>query len=587
MPPKKTKKNSSEQLEEYLYNRPTFESWKKIGYNPRFGTLIPLSSLRSKRNQGIGDFADLHLFKDFSKKIGSSIIQLLPINDMGQSKVPYSSISAFALDPVYIALDEIPEIKENRSEAVNQYFEKNWHTIVEQKNQEFLDVDKIRVFKFGVLYKVFWDFINRNRPSNTTRWRAFQSYIYSNQYWLDDYAIFRTLKNQFKWIPWKDWPVEYRDRYPEVLNKFKHDNYHEILFVKFIQWTAYEQMVHAHNHCRRENILIKGDIPLQVDFESADVWAHKNYFNLDVCAGAPPDQYSKMGQNWGSPTFNWDNLGNDNYIWWRKRLEYATNFYDIYRIDHIVGIFRIWTVPITEEYPRGKPSGWNAFYAPEDNGNEDNKPIWENHGKSLLKMMIESTEMLPIGEDLGNIPYVCRYVMKNLGIPGYKVLIWERDWSQPGAPFVPTENYDYLSMATTTTHDFWSLPGYWLHREDHPDRAKEQNSDIKALWKFVTGKTEPDTDYSDNFHREMLDKIFHCNSIFLIIPFADLWGKIPKIYGVDINADRINDPSNPERSANWATRIPLDIEDFPKNKSIKNLMDYIDQLAISSGRIVK
>lgn len=581
----KKKTNPDEKLEEQFRSYPTWNTWKKTGIGKRFGALLPLSAFRSARNQAIGDFADIPLFMELMKKLGGSIIQVLPINDMGRGKTPYSSISAFALDPVYIALDEIPEMKEDRSGELNEYLKNNWHVINEEKTAPSLNVDRIRAFKYGALYRIYRDFVNRNRPWNTPRWRAFVSYLNSNTYWLDDYAVFRTLKNKFQWASWEQWPLHYKHRDPNALEQLKKEDFDEILFHKFVQWTAYAQMVDAHNQCREEGVLIKGDIPLLIDFESAEVWARQEYFNLNACAGAPPDQYSTMGQNWGSPTYNWDAVCKDNYVFWRKRLEYASHFYDIFRIDHVVGLFRIWTYPNTPEYPKGKPAGWNGYFDPEDPGKGIHKPVWESHGKSILKMMVESCEMLPIGEDLGTIPYVCRKVMKDMGVPGYKVIIWERDWSEEDAPFYDPDEYEYLSMATTTTHDFWTMPGYW---EVEFETAEEEEEHVKAkkdLWKFLMGRKKFKDEYTDDLHEALLKKLFNSNSVFLIMPFSDLWGKVEGLYGEDLRYDRINDPSDPGRELNWTGRLPIDLEDFAEDPRLQYRIDAIRSLAEDSGRV--
>ncbi len=575
---------SGKNREEQFAGLPTASQWEKIGCQPRFGTLIQLVSLRSKRNQGVGDFEDINAFGDLLGHMGGSIIQLLPINDMGRGKTPYSSLSAFALDPLYIAIDQIPEMKEDRSDGINSYLRANWHTVDEQKASRQVDVDRIRAFKFGALYQLYRDFVDRNRPWNSERWRGFLSYVANNRYWLEDYATFRSLKNTLGWTSWNDWPEPYRYRHHDAISQYRRDHADEIQFFKYVQWMAYTQMVDAHNRCRKDGMHLKGDLPLLVDYESSDVWAHPQYFNRDVCAGAPPDQYSTQGQNWGSPTYNWDNLCRDNYLWWRKRLEYASHFYDIFRIDHIVGLFRIWTYPITLEHPRGTPAGWNGYFDPEDPGGGHHKPIWESHGRNLLDMMVRSSTMLPIGEDLGTIPRACRQVMAEMGIPGYKVIIWERDWQEEGSPFFNPDEYDYISMATTTTHDFWTMAGHYEHREADEKEQESLETQKKDLWKFVMGRKKYSQEYTDDFHWSLLEKLFSSGSIFVILPFQDLWGKVPGLYGDDVNYDRINDPSNPSRDSNWSGKFPLNIEDFASHRDLASRIDKIRGMVRDTGR---
>ena len=568
---------------------PTYKAWKKIGTNRRFGTLIPLSQLRSRRNNGVGDFADLEAFGDFCKTIGCSIIQILPINDMGRGETPYSSLSAFALDPIYIALDRISEVTgEDRSKEMEEFLTENKERIWNLKIKERIDFDNIRKYKLEVLKIAYNDFIKKHTGAKDEVSKSFEKFKKDQEYWLADYSLFRTLKEKYNWESWETWPTATKDRTKRQLTRMFKQYKEEIDFYSYVQWIAFNQLNKARKKLVEQGIFIKGDLPLLVDYESSDVWKHNDFFNLKVCAGAPPDQYSELGQNWGMPTYNWENMQKDDFNWWRNRLKYAENFYDIFRIDHVVGLFRIWTIPITEEFPRGKKAGMNGYFDPQDKGKGPHKLIWLKHGKTLLDMIVESTEMLPIGEDLGTIPYVCRYTLKELGIPGYKVIIWERDWDdrKNNFPIIPVNEYPYVSMSSTTTHDFWTLAGWWETENADEEVAKEDEQAKNMLWKFAGFNSKRSKNYSDRLHRAIMNKIFHSNSIFMILPFNDLWGSASGLFNQDPINDRINDPDLPTKPQNWTGKMPIEIEDLAKHPVMAERIGFIKKMANESGRIV-
>ncbi|MCD4783747.1 MAG: 4-alpha-glucanotransferase [Candidatus Eremiobacteraeota bacterium] len=589
-----------EKLEEKFRKYPTYKAWKQVGLKPRFGILMPLAQMRTKRNSGVGDFADLQAFGEFCKSIGCTILQLLPINDMGRGKTPYSSLSAFALDPIYIALDNVSELKKGqRSEEMEKYLESNKEKIYSLKAKKRIDYDNIRKYKLDALQIAYNDFIKAEKEAGLERWQDFEKFRKDNEYWLPDYALFRALKEKYMWDPWEKWPGGTRTRSKRRLPALLKEHAGEIDFYSFVQWIAFDQMKSAQKALLEMGIYLKGDLPLLVDVESADVWGHPEYFNTEVCAGAPPDQYSLMGQNWGMPTYNWEKLAEDNNTWWRKRLQYAENFYHIYRIDHVVGIFRIWTIPITQEFPRGKKSGEQGYFDPADKGLKENKKIWEEHGSTILNMLVESSNMLPIGEDLGTIPLVCRKTLSDMGIPGYKVLIWERDWTnrEKEFPFIPPEEYPYLSMSTSTTHDFWTLAGWWIHRpgtvsengdiapEIEKMKAKDEEELKNALYKFLVGEGEKPKAFTEKLYKAVMHKLFHSGSIFLIMPFQDLWGVAYGLYGEDPEGERINDPDKPHLPENWTGKMPLEIESLHLHPSMTDKIDFVRRLAGESGRI--
>ncbi len=198
-----------------------------------------------------------------------------------------------------------------------------------------------------------------------------------------------------------------------------------------------------------------------VSRDSADVWVHPEFFKLEFAAGAPPDMYTALGQRWGMPTYNWDKIWADGYRYLKDKLKYAQEFYDILRIDHVVGIFRIWNIPYNEPQEN---QGLNGFFDPQD------KNKWEGHGKKILSAMLGSTNILLCAEDLGVIPKVCPKTLKEFGIPGSDVQRWVKDWKAKH-DFLAPKDYRVLSVAMLSTHDTTNWPAWWKNEAGTVDEA--------------------------------------------------------------------------------------------------------------------
>ncbi|MDR2731918.1 MAG: 4-alpha-glucanotransferase [Fibromonadaceae bacterium] len=287
------------------------------------GVVVPLFSLRSRESVGVGEFADLVPFGQWAKKCGLDLIQLLPVNDTGEEPSPYSARSAFALNPVYIRLQEIEgatEILGSKPAEENKKF-------AEQPRIPYVDVVR---YKRHALRMIF-DKKKKDIIAN----EHFQKWIEQNE-WVRPYAVFCALKVENSEASWKEWHKKDKPKESDVI------------FQKWMQWVAEEQFLKAVGELNKLGVRLKGDIPILINEDSADVWHYPQYFSLDNRAGAPPDMFCYSGQNWAFPTYKWDNLEKDNFSWWRARVRHAAKFYHAYRIDHVLGFFRIWVVPETE-----------------------------------------------------------------------------------------------------------------------------------------------------------------------------------------------------------------------------------------------
>jgi 4-alpha-glucanotransferase len=287
------------------------------------GVVVPLFSLRSKESVGIGEFSDLIPFGQWAKKCGLNLIQLLPVNDTGEEPSPYSARSAFALNPVYIRLQEIEGAKEILGEEPGKQSEK----FSELPRIPYIDVVR---YKRSALREIF------NKKRNEILANAhFTEWLGQNE-WVNSYSVFCALKAENNEASWKNWEKSEKPKASDVL------------FQKWMQWVAEEQFLKAVAELNKLGIRLKGDIPILINEDSADAWHYPQFFSTDNRAGAPPDMFCYIGQNWAFPTYKWDNLEKDNYSWWRARVKHAAKFYHAYRIDHVLGFFRIWVVPEQE-----------------------------------------------------------------------------------------------------------------------------------------------------------------------------------------------------------------------------------------------
>jgi len=287
------------------------------------GVVVPLFSLRSKESVGIGEFLDLIPFGKWAKKCGLDLIQLLPVNDTGEEPSPYSARSAFALNPVYIRLQEI----EGAAEILGDEPAKHEKKFAKHPRIPYIEVTR---YKRHALRMIF-----DKKKKDILADERFKEWIEQNA-WLRSYAEFCALKAENHEAAWKHW--EKKDKIKES----------DVLFQKWMQWVAEVQFLKAVQELNELGVRLKGDIPILINEDSADAWHYPQFFSLEERAGAPPDMFCYSGQNWAFPTYKWDSLEKENFSWWRARIKQAEKFYHAYRIDHVLGFFRIWVVPEAE-----------------------------------------------------------------------------------------------------------------------------------------------------------------------------------------------------------------------------------------------
>lgn len=298
------------------------------------GVAIPVFSLRSELGCGVGEFSDLKAMGDWAAVCGMKMLQILPINDTTSSRTwtdsyPYSAISVYALHPIYLRLDEMTVPLTNAAE-----FQKARKKLNQAKQ---LDYEAVMAVKWRVTREVF-DAHQKSIMNDP----SFLDFLKRNRDWVLDYAVFSVKRDEFgtadfsKWGDWKDYDAKKIDALSSDTS---------VMYFVWLQFELDRQLIAAVAHLRAKGVALKGDLPIGVDKESVDAWVAPRLFNMDTQTGAPPDAFAVKGQNWGFPTYDWDEMRKDGYTWWRSRFEKLSRYFDAYRIDHILGFFRIWQIP--------------------------------------------------------------------------------------------------------------------------------------------------------------------------------------------------------------------------------------------------
>jgi 4-alpha-glucanotransferase len=305
------------------------------------GVAIPVFSLRSKKSWGCGDFGDLKKMIDWTVLTGQQMIQLLPVNDTSitgtwKDSYPYNAVSIFALHPAYLSISQLHTLKDAKSMDV---FEKERR---ELNDLPEIDYEKVMQLKTNYIQKLF-----KQEGKKTLQTKGFKAFFEKNKDWLVPYAVFSYLRislNDFNFRNWGKYAV-YNVEKINDFSKPEHPWYNEISIYYFTQYLLHVQLTESRNYAHQHSVVLKGDIPIGISRFSVEAWTEPHLFNLDSQIGAPPDDFSEKGQNWGFPAYNWKKMAEEDYHWWKRRFCKMADYFDAYRIDHILGFFRIWEIP--------------------------------------------------------------------------------------------------------------------------------------------------------------------------------------------------------------------------------------------------
>ncbi|BDG09437.1 4-alpha-glucanotransferase [Anaeromyxobacter paludicola] len=511
------------------------------------GVLIPLFSIRAPGSWGLGEIPDLTAFARWASSAGFSVVQLLPVTEAsrGQSS-PYGALSAFAVDPVYLSLAQVEDFAAAGGEAALSDADRD--ELAALRAAPSVQWERIRAVKGRALELAFRAFLENEWKGRSQRAVTMSHWAKEHAFWLDEYALFVTLHDDvFGGRPWTEWPEALRHREPEALARARGELSERILFRSYLQWQLDLQWHAARDAAAREGVELMGDLPFMVATDSADVWSRPFDFRLDARVGVPPDAFSDTGQDWGLPVYRWDVMDQNGFAWMNERARRGADQYGLYRVDHVVGLYRTYYRPL---------DGGPPAFIPAD------EPAQIANGERVMAILSQGARV--IAEDLGTVPDFVRDSLTRCGIPGYRILRWERHWEQPGQPFRDPATWPALSVATTGTHDTESAAEWFDAMPDEERRALLELPQLAAV------KARGGRRWDDLTRDAVLDLVYRSGSDLTLLPFQDALG----------HRERVNVPGT-VNDRNWSYRMACDLPGLLADRATA---ERLKGLAVAGGR---
>ncbi len=547
--------------------------------------LVPVTCLRREGELGIGDTAALRELVDWAAECRLGILQLLPINETGGDNSPYNAISSVALEPSLIDLSALPELAPEDLAAARDTLDPSVLT------ENLVDHDAVKVLKQGLLEMAFVRF--RQDSGGGERGKEFKLFCMEEAGWLDDYCVFRWLMDHEGGSEsWDLWSINYNK--PALARAWvdrhrgrKGSGVEERLaFFAWVQWVAFTQWRDLRAYAGSREVLLMGDVPIGVSYYSADVFFEPQWFDLKWCGGAPPETVFKddafaikWGQNWGIPLYRWEVLGEDDFGWWRRRIDKLTDVFHVFRIDHILGFYRIYGfpwrpqrnaefLPLDRDEARRRTGGPLPGFMPRPDDTKAHKDANLAAGDKYLRVIREAAgENAVVGEDLGAVPDYVRPHLLTLGIAGFKICHWEVAADKDGVEHpIPGAKYEECSFATYATHDHPSMAAMWeeyraqLHSPD-PGERKGAGWNLRILAEFAGLPAPAAGDDWSAYDRTMkwiqLEALLACNSRYAVFMITDLYGM----------TERFNIPGT-VGGANWRVRMPFTVAEMGRRDDL-------------------
>lgn len=564
------------------------------------GVLIPVFALRRQGSLGIGDTEAMRNAVDFCARNNLTVLQVLPINETGGDNSPYNAISSIALDPVLMTVEPhlIPGLTEQDYDEIAQKSE------YKGDDRDSVHYDVVKAIKIELLKAAWKNFgpklVQKNELAQT---KAFLLFEKEHQDWLESYTLFRTLIDVHRGNAcWTQWQAEQQTRRgaeewaksSTIAAKIADTR----RFYAFVQWLAFKQWTELRKYADERGVKLMGDIPFGVSRYSADVWSERDLFEIKWSGGAPPEPLfqsdpftAKWGQNWGIPLYKWEAHKKENYQWWRRRIQRLTDIFHYFRIDHVLGFFRMYAFPwiperngefveLDEEEAKEITGGDLPEFKPRKDYPEKLGKINCEEGKVRLKVILDAAgDNGVVAEDLGMVPWYVRPLLHEIGIPGFAIPIFERD--EDDKEFKDKSELHPLSLATYGTHDHMPLAKYYddlVERWHGPD-GHEAWLDVQRLMRFLGRDDEnPPTSFTDELHADFEKALLETPCWLSLFMMPDVLGTY----------EQFNVPGT-AGEGNWSRRLAKTLEDYendpvfgPKIKRLSKLIAETDRLASRS-----
>lgn len=562
-------------------------SWSDIPGWKGAGTAVPVFSLRSREDFGTGEFHDLLRLVDWAEATGQTVIQLLPVNDTTmtggwEDSYPYNANSAFALHPQYIHLPDIGV------EEDEEYLERR-DRLNALPHVDCVEVNRLKKEYLHKAFEAGW--------ASLSKTLSYRNFLDANRGWLIPYSVFCSLRDRYGTPVFGEWP-ELSAFDGGKVEKWASSHKREVGYHCFVQFHLDRQLRSVREYAHSKGIILKGDLPIGVSRTSVDAWQHPELFNMDSQAGAPPDAFSADGQNWGFPTYNWEEMERDGYSWWKARLGKMSEYFDAFRIDHILGFFRIWEIPIPHRsgldghfspalpYSLEETRGYKienfledprkpGFFHPRIDAREElgelhedfffrrHNEFWKLGALGKLSAICGCTNMLPCGEDLGMIPACVPEVMERLHIASLEIQRMPKEY---GRTFGDLSRYPYNCVCTTSTHDMNPLRAWW---EEDRELTQKYFNEVLGLDGKAPAHCTPD------ICRLIVERHLESPAMLVILPLQDWLSIDGRIrYHGRPEDERINIPAICPHY--WRYRLHLPLEDILNaeklNAAIRNMV---------------
>ena len=556
------------------------------------GILTPLFALRGANDLGVGDVAALRELVDWAADAGLGVVQLLPVNETGNDHSPYNAISSVALDPLTIELTPIavPELEQEWiGEEVARFFP-------EGITDGPVEYTKVKPLKRVLLRRAFEVFRSKTGTARTTRGKAFRQWAALQKDWLEDFALFRVLMEEHGTERWDQWPTEHRTKnsacdwlqgMPAKAQKSFEMRQMEVMYIQWLAWTQWAQV---REYAQQRKVALMGDIPFGVSLYSADFFGRPEIFDSHWSGGAPPEPAfqsdpftARWGQNWGVPLYQWDVLKESHLDWWRQRVRKVREVFHLFRIDHVLGFYRIFGFPwrpsrneefatLTDGQAKLLTGGDLPRFHVHPDDSDEHKWANRRHGEELLSILLQETGRYRlIGEDLGTVPDYVRPSLESLQIAGFKVPMWEKEWD---TRLISGKQYGRLSVATYATHDHEPLRTMWNRwmqiiadgesgRREDADRRDGAWWEVRRLATWAGFEVPCITRFED-VHEALLRGLLACESWIAIFMVTDLFG----------TTQRFNVPGAVADS-NWSERIGLPVREWSRDAFLAGLVERL------------